>query len=187
MAFFIVCFKKYDFLRTTSNVAKLYTIGKDSSSRVWIWDRYLKIRFCLARIHLQSFCIHGNMCEWSCRFRQKMRSLWLSWNHPHVLFKTSGDNSPRDTPQANISVYVIGELGPGVSTPSKLRRSMREAGRVWGSALLVRPWRRDGGRRESDHGEEREEGEEKEKKRKLSGWGAVTCQVPIGGFSKFQI
>ena len=47
---------KIDFLQMTSNIGKLYTIGKNILSQVWIWDRYLKIRLHLTRIYLQSFC-----------------------------------------------------------------------------------------------------------------------------------
>ena len=47
--------RKSDFLQTTLNIDKLYTVGKNFSSRVWIRDLYLKIRLRLARIHLQSF------------------------------------------------------------------------------------------------------------------------------------
>ena len=38
----------------------------------------------------------------------------------------------------NIDFWADGELGPGVSTPSKLEQLTREAGSGWGSALLVR-------------------------------------------------
>ena len=44
--------KNVIFLQITSNISKLYTVEMYFLSRVWIQNRHLKIRFCLARIHL---------------------------------------------------------------------------------------------------------------------------------------
>ena len=60
---FTDCLEKRDFLQTILNIAILYTVGKNFSSRVWIRDRYLKIRLRLAQIHSQSLSfLHRNTC-----------------------------------------------------------------------------------------------------------------------------
>ena len=51
----INCLKKVTFLQMASNIGKLYIVRKNFLSRVWIRDRHLKIRLCLAQINLQSF------------------------------------------------------------------------------------------------------------------------------------
>ena len=50
----------------------IYIFGNHFLSWVWIRDFYLKIRFHLARIHLQSFWLHINACQWSDHFPLKM-------------------------------------------------------------------------------------------------------------------
>ena len=69
--FFKICFEKCNFLQATSNIGILYTIVKNFSSRVWIRYCYFKIRLRLARIHLQSFCLHKNTCQWFDHFHEK--------------------------------------------------------------------------------------------------------------------
>ena len=41
----------------TPNIGILYTIGKKISPQIYIRDRYLKIRLCLAQINCQNFVI----------------------------------------------------------------------------------------------------------------------------------
>ena len=66
--------KKRDFLYMTSNIDKLYTVGKHFLSRVWIWNRHLKIRLRLAWIYLQNFSfLHKNTCRQSGHFLQEQR------------------------------------------------------------------------------------------------------------------
>ena len=46
------------------NIDKLYTIGKNLLPRVWIRDRYLKIRICLTQINWQSLSfLHKKMFD----------------------------------------------------------------------------------------------------------------------------
>ena len=70
--------EKRDFLQTILNIGILYTVGNNFSPRVWIWDRYLKIRLRLAKIIWQSLSLlHRNVCRRSGHFRREWRiPLW---------------------------------------------------------------------------------------------------------------
>ena len=74
LAVFIVSIEKCDFLQTVSNIDILYIVGKNFSPRVWIRDRYLKIRLYLARINWQSLSfLRGKVCRLSKHFRREWR------------------------------------------------------------------------------------------------------------------
>ena len=70
---FIDYLEKYDFLQTTSNIGKLYTIGKHFSLWVWIQHRYLKIRLYLAQINWKNLSF---LCENECRRSRHFRQEW---------------------------------------------------------------------------------------------------------------
>ena len=61
----------------TSNIGKLYTIGNNFLSQVWIRDRYVKIWPLLAWIHMQSLSfLYENTCQRSRHFHREQRVLF---------------------------------------------------------------------------------------------------------------
>ena len=66
--------KKCDFLQMNPNIDILYIVGNYFLQRVWIRDRYLKRRFCLAQINCQSLAnLYWNVCRQSGHFCREWR------------------------------------------------------------------------------------------------------------------
>ena len=78
LTFLTVRLEKREFLQMTPNIDILSTVGKYFSPQIRIWDRYLKMKLYLARIHWQSLSfLHANACQGSGHFHQERRvTLW---------------------------------------------------------------------------------------------------------------
>ena len=86
---FIVVFKNMTFFfANESKHRHIIYRWKSFFTRVWIQDRYLKIRLCIARIFYQSFAIlHGKMCWQSGHFHHEWR-VPLQWGYWEELVGT---------------------------------------------------------------------------------------------------
>ena len=194
--------RKCYFLQTTSNIAKLYTVGNHFLSWVWIWDRYVKIRLSLIRINLDSLCLHRNTCQQSGHFRRKMRTpLWRGdcANHEtafddHKKWPMTADPLPgkcslphTPPPGQTPGSRPLASWGR-VSAPANLEWPARGAKRWRHSGFLMESWGREGGRKDRARGrrdkEEKKEKEKEKEKGKKSEW--AMCHPLSGGFFNFS-
>ena len=131
---FTVYLEKCNFLQMILNIGKLYTIGKHFSSQVWIRDRYLKIKICLAWIHLQSSCFFMEKCaENSGTFvgnggyhlEEKVEmNLLEPGNGGESIRRTAFEHCPATAPSCattaiNNGVLPLSELDPASLAPSE--------------------------------------------------------------------
>ena len=104
-------------MQTTSNISILYTVGKYFLSRVWIWDRYLKIRLCLTWINWQSLSfLHEKACLRSGHFRRERRvPLWRgrqnNWLTPSLAVKSRQWMAEHDGEPQPSHVWPIAAVG----------------------------------------------------------------------------